>query len=790
MSNKLIKNNVDKKTNLFKMGKDKKSSDDSTQETLPYVEVSPDGIMKMKDGSYNVSIEFYDMNYDLCHEDDKKDLFKKWCDFYNYFDPSIHLEMTIIKKKVNMKEIEKKIHIPKRNDELDDLRNEYSRMLNNQFKKGNNGQTKIKIFTISLKGENIKTVRPRMEKIKSDVMRNLKNMGVESRSLNGVERLKLLYELLNETSEEEFKFNYDLVAKTDLTSKDFVAPTSFNFSRGQYFKMADTLGAVSFLQILAPELTDKVLKDLIEVQGNLIVSMHIDFMDQATAIKYVKSKLADIDKSKIDEQKRASRGGYDMDLLPPDLTTFEGGAKDLLDDLQNGDERFFLVTVLMLNTEQSRKKLDNNLAEALGVAQMHSCSLKRLDYEQEDGLLSVLPIGYDGIDIKRGLTTSATAIFMPFATMELFDDDKENLYYGINAVSNNMIMCNRKVLNVPNGLILGKPGYGKSFSTKREMENCIFITDDDLLVIDPEGEYGELIKAFKGVEVVISPNQTTYINPMDININYSEGEDPVGLKSDFILSLCDLILGGKEGLTPTETSIIDRAVIEVYKEYFKNPGTDNMPILEDLYEAIKRQPEDEARNLSIALEKYVKGTLSMFNHRTNIDLNNRLICFNLKEIGKQLKDIGMLIVQDQIWNKVTVNRSKKKTSRIYIDEMHLLLRSPATAAFSVEIWKRFRKWGGIPTGITQNVKDFLLSPQIENILENSDFIYMLNQAAGDREILAKKLNISKSQLEYVTNVKPGEGLLFFGDVIIPFKDKFPTDTKLYKVMTTKPKESI
>jgi len=407
--------------------------------------------------------------------------------------------------------------------------------------------------------------------------------------------------------------------------------------------------------------------------------------------------------------------------------------------------------------------------------------------------MSSIPLGDNQISIQRGLTTSSTAIFVPFTVQELFQQG-EALYYGLNALSNNMILCDRKQLKNPNGLILGTPGSGKSFSAKREMANAFLITQDDIIICDPEAEYFPLVQQLKGQTIKLSPTgrgadgKPQYLNPMDINLNYSEDDNPLALKSDFILSLCELVVGGKEGLQPVEKTIIDRAVINVYREYLADPQPEKMPILGDLYEEIKKQPEAEAQRIASALELYVHGSLNVFNHRTNIDIHNRLVCFDIKELGKQLKKLGMLIVQDQVWNRVTINRSAGKSTRYYIDEFHLLLKEEQTAAYSVEIWKRFRKWGGIPTGITQNVKDLLSSREVENIFENSDFVYMLNQAAGDREILAKQLNISPQQMSYVTHSDAGEGLIFFGNVVLPFVDRFPKDTELYRVMTTKPEE--
>ena len=544
---------------------------------------------------------------------------------------------------------------------------------------------------------------------------------------------------------------------------------------------------MSFLQILAPELNDRILSEILDLEMGVIVNLHIQSIDQTEAIKTIKRKISNLDKMKIEEQKRAIKAGYDMDIIPPDLATYGDEAKNLLQDLQNRNERMFLLTFLVVNIADTKRKLENDIFAAAGIAQKYNCALTRLDYQQEQGLMSSIPLGENHISIQRRLTTSSTAIFIPFITQELFQSG-EALYYGLNALSNNMILCDRKLLKNPNGLILGTPGSGKSFAAKREITNAFLITDDTIYISDPECEYSPLVERLHGQVVRLSPTSTQYINPMDINLNYSEDDNPLALKSDFILSLCELVIGGKEGLQPVEKTIIDRAVRNVYRPFLADPDPAKMPVLGDLYDELLKQPEPEAAHIASALELYVSGSLNVFNHRTNVQLDNRLVCFDIKQLGKQLKKLGMLIVQDQIWNRVTINRAEKKATRYYMDEFHLLLKEEQTAAYSVEIWKRFRKWGGIPTAITQNVKDLLASREVENIFENSDFVLMLNQAAGDREILAKQLNISPQQMKYVTHTEAGEGLIFYGNVVLPFVDHFPRNTELYRVMTTKPEE--
>ena len=760
----------------------------SAQDSIPYERMWPDGICRLPDGHYTKTIQFQDINYQLSQNEDKTAIFEGWCDFLNYFDSSIRFQLSFLNLAASEETFARAISIPLQGDDFDSIRTEYMTMLQNQLAKGNNGLIKTKYLTFGIDADSLKAAKPRLERIETDILNNFKRLGVVAESLDGKARLAQLHGIFHMDEQVPFRFEWDWLAPSGLSTKDFIAPSSFEFRTGKQFRMGKKYGAVSFVQILAPELNDRMLADFLDMESSLIVSLHIQSVDQVKAIKTVKRKITDLDRSKIEEQKKAVRAGYDMDIIPSDLATYGNEAKKLLQDLQSRNERMFLVTFLVLNTADNPRQLDNNIFQASSIAQKYNCQLTRLDFQQEEGLMSCLPLGLNQIEIQRGLTTSSTAIFVPFTTQELFQNGKEALYYGINALSNNLIMVDRKLLKNPNGLILGTPGSGKSFSAKREIANCFLLTTDDVIICDPEAEYAPLVERLHGQVIKISPTSTNYINPMDLNLDYSDDESPLSLKSDFILSLCELIVGGKEGLQPVQKTIIDRCVRLVYQTYLNDPRPENMPILEDLYDLLRVQEEKEAQYIATALEIYVTGSLNVFNHRSNVDINNRIVCYDIKELGKQLKKIGMLVVQDQVWNRVTINRAAHKSTRYYIDEMHLLLKEEQTAAYTVEIWKRFRKWGGIPTGITQNVKDLLSSREVENIFENSDFVYMLNQAGGDRQILAKQLGISPHQLSYVTHSGEGEGLLFYGATILPFVDHFPKNTELYRIMTTKPQE--
>ncbi len=762
----------------------------TAQDSIPFIQMYKDGTCKVTEELYSRTIEFEDINYKLAMSEDKHAIFDEWCGFLNFFDSSVKVELSFLNTLADEEEYRKQIYIPSRGDGFDSVRQEYSEMIQSQLAGGNNGLIRRKFITFGIEANDITEARTKLMSVQSGIVSNFKKLGVTNKVLNGKERLEVMHSLFHIGEKQKFRFDWKWLPESGLSVKDFIAPSSFTFKKNRNFQMGATYGAMSFVAITAPELSDEMLADILELDSGLAVTMHIHSINQTAAIKEIKHKITELDRSKIEEQKKAVRAGYDMDIIPSDLATYGTDAKSLLRELQSRNERMFIITFLIMNTGASEKELENTVFRMNSVIQKHNCSLIRLDYQQEKGLMSTLPLALNKIDIERSLTTSSTAIFVPFTTQELFQRGEGSLYYGVNAISNNLIMADRKRLKNPNGLILGTPGSGKSFAAKREIANAFLTTDDDVIICDPESEYSALVARFNGQVVKISPTSGDYINPMDINMNYSEGDSPLALKADFILSLCELIIGGKDGLQPVEKTVIDRSIHEVYRAYFANPVPENMPLMEDLYNALLEQAEPEARRVATALEIYVKGSLNVFNHRTNVELKNRFVCYDIKDLGNQLKKIGMLVVQDQVWGKVTENRAQGRSTRYYIDEMHLLLKEKQTAAYTVEIWKRFRKWGGIPTGITQNVRDLTDSSEIQNIFGNSDFIYLLNQDADSREIIEKAFCISPNQMEHVDHSGPGEGLIIYDNIILPFVDRFPTDIELYRCLTTKLSEVV
>ena len=760
----------------------------SAQQTIPYLVMHPDGVCQLPGGLYTKTVEYEDINYSVASTEDQTAIFSGWSSFLNYFDSSLPFQLSFINRRSRSRS-RYKVNIPPAQDDFDSIRAEFTGMLKNQIAKSNNGIERSKYITFGLPAEGIAEARPRLERVEADVTGNLKRLGVPSVPMDGQARLALLHGQMHPGNREPFRFSWQDIPKTGLGTKDYIAPDSFDFRQSRTFRIGQYWGAASYLQILASELSDKLLAEILELDAEMTVTMHIQTVDQLKAIKTIKGKISDIGKMKVEEQRKAVRAGYDPDILPPDLITFSKDAAELLADLQSRNERMFLLTFTVVNLAPTRQRLENDVFTVGGIAQKYNCALKRLDWQQEQGFVSSLALGYNEVEIQRGMTTSSTAIFIPFMTRELRMAGP-SLYYGMNALSHNVIMADRKKLKSANGLYLGSTGSGKSFAAKREIINVFLaIPKDRIIIVDPMGEYVPLVRRLgnQAQIIEISPDSPNHLNPMDVELNMTAGESPLSMKADFLLSLCELVVGGKDGLQPIEKTVIDRCVRLVYREQALGIATGKTPLLQDLYEELLKQPEPEARRVATALELYCTGSLNLFNHPTNVKTDKRVVCIVLKNMGENLRKIAMHITNEFVSQAVDANFHSGVSTWCYFDEFHILLRDALTASYFVAVWKMLRKKGCVPSALTQNVKDLLASREIEAILDNTDFMILLSQAQSDRAILAKQLGISEHQLSYITHSNSGEGLLFYGDVTIPFVDRFPRG-EIYNLLTTRPED--
>lgn len=763
----------------------------TVQETIPYKRMYPDGICELYDGTFSKTLRFQDTNYSLAQDDEKLKIFNTYSKFLNYFDDSVPFQLTFLNRKGQEKL--QGVNYKEKDDAFNDIRKERMQMIDDQLSKGNSGIIKHKYLTFGVKGKNYKQVKQRLQRIETDVMNKFKReLNTVAEPLNGKERLEVMYKIMNvDKPYNQFAFNWNNIKGGGLDTKDFIAPGSFNFEK-RYFETGNAFGCTVAFNITAPELSDEVLLDFLNIKNDLVVNIHVQSIEQGKAIKEAKKKIMDLNQTKADLQMKNMQKGIFTDISSPTLNKNVEEAENQLDALQQRNERHFLTTFIITATADTKKELDDIIFSINGVMQKYNCNMRKLDYQQENAFMSSLPLCYNEVRVDRRLSTSALGILIPFSVQELYDTNG-GLSYGVNAQSNNIILANRRSLTNPNGLIIGIPGSGKSVTAKLEITDVFLSTNDDIIISDPEAEYRPLVEALGGQVIEVSMSSKDYINPMDINVNYGLDQDPIAVKSDFIMGLCELILKRNNvgGLNPVQMSVLDRCVRKIYTEYFTNPTEENMPILEDLYNELLQQKDNalDAKIIADALEIYVKGSLNVFNNKTNVDLNNRIVCYDIKNIGRTQEKIGMLIIQDNVWNQVSKNRDVGRATWFYQDEFHKQLRDDQSTAYSLDFWKRFRKWGGIPTGITQNIKDLLRNFETENILDNSDFLIMMNQAAGDRNIIAKKLQVSDDQLSFVIDSPVGEGLIKYGSQIVPFRNKVPRDTKLYKLITTKPGES-
>lgn len=757
----------------------------SVQETFPFYTITKDGVMILEDNFFSKMIRFDDINYKLSEEDDKQVILEKYFSLLNHFDNTIDIQLFFYNQTDGKRFYENRVLNKLQNDKFDKFKEELNEAILSRLKVKENGVLKKKYIIITVKEKNLTLAKRKLLTLENSIIHKLKLLGSHSYIVNGDERIDLLNEILNKKNiEKNKKINYNDFMESQISIKDYISPMSINFSSDNLIKIDNKFLRVCKIDLDTTELEDNFLEKLLEYDNELLISIAFQTVDQQKAIKNVKRLLSDLEKTKGDEQTKNINAKRDMDILPTDLLINIEETKELLDDVSRRNERYFQTTFTVTIINDSIKKIENDFFNLQSICREFSCNLRVLYNSQEQGLISTLPFGYNILRQKRGLTTSSLGILVPFTTQELFQESKDSLYYGYNTISSNILFFDRKKLKAPNGLILGSPGSGKSVKAKREIMETFLRTPDDIIIADPEREYPALTQALDGEVIELSATSANHINPFDIDFE-NNNENAIKEKSVFIISLIEQIIGGYDGLTGKEISILDRCVIQMYTNFLQNPSANNMPTFTDFYNILLKQKDYEAQDLATRIEIYVTGSMNIFNNRTNININNRLTTFDINSLKGVLRNLGLLILQEYVWNKVSKNRDLAKSTWYFIDEIHVLLKDDRTAQYMIDFWKRFRKYGGVPTGITQNVTDILDSPQIETIFKNSDYICMLNQSSDDRERLAKALNISSEQLSYVTNNNPGEGLISYEGKIIPFRDHLNKNTTLYKLITTK-----
>ena len=767
---------------LFKQDKESYKIPKSVQDYIPIQKMWDDGIFKVGN-RYTKTFKFDDINYAVASREDKEAMFLEYSELLNSLDSGVTTKITINNHCRNRADFERSVLIPFKEDGLDIYRKEYNDMLLDKAT-GANSITQEKYITISVHKKDITEARNYFNRIGSELTSHFAKLGSVCTDIDGIERLRILHDFYRSGEETDFNFDMKESVKLGHDFKDYICPDSME-RHDNYIKFGDKYVRVLFLKDFASYIKDSMVTELTDLNRNMMFSIDVIPIPTDEAVREVENRLLGVETNITNWQRRQNSNNNFSAVVPYDMELQRKESKEFLNDLVERDQRMMFASITLVHMAETKEQLDNDTEELQSIARKHLCQLAVLKFQQTDGLNTVLPIGARKIDALRTLTTESLAVFIPFKVQEILHDG--GIYYGQNSISNNMIIANRSFLLNGNSFILGVPGSGKSFTGKNEIVDLTLTSDADIIVIDPEREYSRLIEALGGTTIKISATSNNHINAMDMNSEYGDGANPVTLKSEFILSLCEQLIGANN-LGPMQKSIIDRCTASVYREYQQNGYTGKVPTLKDFRAELLKQSEPEAKEIALAIELFTDGSLNTFAKETNVDVDNRLICYDILDLGKQLLPIGMLVVLDNILNRITANRAKGKHTFIFIDEIYLLFQHEYSANFLFTLWKRVRKYGAYCTGITQNVDDLLQSHTARTMLANSEFLIMLNQASTDRLRLAELVNISDMQMSYITNVEAGRGLMKVGSALVPFFNKFPKHTKLYKLMTTKPGE--
>ena len=766
--------------NTLKQDKETFEVPRSVQDAIPIRRLWPDGVFQFG-SKFSKTLRFSDINYAIASKEDKTAMFLDYSELLNALDAGSTTKITINNKHVARENVEQEILIPRRDDHLDGYRAEYNTMLLDKATNAANSVVQERYITLSVHRKSTEEARSFFDRTMHDVTAHLHRLDSHCEELDAVERLRVLHDFYRPGEENGFRIDLRDCMRKGHSFKDAVCPDSLEFKK-DHFIMGNKYGRVLFLKEYASYIKDSMINELTALDRNLMLSIDIIPVPTDEAVRELQSRLLGVETNVTNWQRRQNSNNNFSAVVPYDLEQQRKETREMLDDLTTRDQRMLFAVVTLVHLADSKEELDSDTETLRSTARKHLCQLSTLNWQQADGLVTALPLGLRRIDALRTLTTEALAVLMPFKAQEI--RHQGGVYYGQNIISKNLILANRKELLNGNGFVLGVSGSGKSFTAKREMVGLALSTEDDIIVIDPESEYRPLMEGLGGEVINISATSSNHINAMDMEQGYGDGENPVVLKSEFILSLCEQLMGAGK-LSAKEKSIIDRCTALCYHTYIQNGCEGTVPTLRDFHAELLRQPETEAKDVALAIELFTKGSLNTFAKPTNVDTNSRILCYDIRDLGKQLLPVGMLVVLDSVFNRIVRNRKLGKNTWVYIDEIYLLFQHEDSANFLFTLWKRVRKYGACCTGLTQNVDDLLQSHTARTMLANSEFLVMLNQAATDREELAKLLNISDNQLSYITNVDFGRGLIKCGSAIVPFMDNFPKN-HLYKLMSTKP----
>lgn len=802
-------------SSFFKfLGKDKKKKvqhiPKTVQESIPYTNVFRNGTIETSPGCYTRAYSLEDINFKIAPDAEQVRIFRAYGNFLNSFSPTVQFQIVIQNHSADRRASLENVRFRMQKDGLNKYRQEMNGILVDKMLSGRNNLRQDKYLVVSVENEDLEQAMNELNNIEREIIRSIHRISrdVKVEPVSAEERLHTLFDIYNQSGSSVFYndfdengepvFNYDKLSKAELTTKDLVAPHGMEF-KTQYFTLGDTYGRAMYLENVPNFLSTEFISDISDISSNMLISIHHIPIETSKAMRMIKDHMMDVNAQIANNQKRSIQQGVTYDLISPDLMLSQKQTRDLIDDVIGNDQKLYYITFTVCLFADSKEELDENTKTLVSIANKHLCPIKTLDFQQEQGLNDSLPLCIRSLEVKRLYTTQSASVFIPYTSLELYQ--KEGVFYGLNQISNNMILYSRLSGRNYNGLIFGESGTGKSFAAKCEMVSVLLRSDKNVVcVIDPEAEYVGLAKALKGKVVDLSPGSQTYVNPLDMDIDYDGESDPVGMKVEYIISMIEIMLGQGRSIDPQAKTVVTRCVNAIYRPYLdqmaklKSAGSDitcdkeAMPTLNDLYNELLVQPEPEAHTMASILEVYAQGSFATFAHRSNIETDKNFVVYNIRNLGTGMKDLGLHVCLNDIWNKMIENRKKGLWTWIYIDEFYLLLQSDSAAKFLMQVWKRARKWHGVPTGIMQNTEDLLRSADSRNIINNTSFVMMLSLPKLDRTNLGDLLQIPDSQLEYITNGEPGQGLMYTGKTLLPFTNIMPSDTELYRLMTTKADE--